>query len=109
MPKPTRYAEKLMKALSNLGVRFHKEVKIGDKYIDIGIPSSRIDIEVDGRQHLTDAKHILNDLEKSHQAHLKGYDTVHITNHDIYKNVDGVADAIAQASEIREAELKSNV
>ena len=105
MAKPTKYAFMLMHALKKLGVCFRAEVETKNTYTDIVIPSSKIDIEVDGRQHLTDSGQILHDLEKSHLAHEKGYDTIHITNHDVYENVGGVASALAEASAIREENL----
>lgn len=97
-----------MKALKKLGVKFRPEKFDGYKHVDIVIPASQIDIEIDGRQHVTSAKQILSDLKRSHEAHLHGYDTVHITNHDVYENVGGVASAIAEVSAIREIKINEN-
>lgn len=105
--KPTKYAFMLMKALKKLKVHFKPESFEGYKHVDVVIPSSKMDIEVDGRQHITDYGQVLKDLEKSHNAHERGYDTLHITNHDVYENVGGVASAIAEASAIREDNLKA--
>jgi very-short-patch-repair endonuclease len=105
MPKPTKYASKLMNALKKLGVNFKEESFDGHKHVDIVIPSSKIDIEVDGRQHTTDAKQIMSDLNRSHNSSAEGFDTIHVTNHDIYENVGGVASAIAEASAIREEKI----
>lgn len=105
MAKPTKYAFMLMRALKKLGVRFNAEVQNKNRYTDIVIPTSKINIEVDGRQHVTDYGQILNDLEKSRNAREKDYDTVHITNHDIYENVGGVASALAEASAVKEEKL----
>jgi very-short-patch-repair endonuclease len=107
MPKPTKYAFMLMKALKKLKVHFRPESFDGYKHVDIVIPSSKIDIEVDGRQHISDAKQIMSDLNRSHNSSVNGYDTIHVTNHDIYENVGGVASAIAEASAIREDNLKA--
>ncbi len=106
MPKPTKYAFMLMHALKKLGVRFRAEVMTKNTYTDIVIPSSKMDIEVDGRHHITDYGQVLKDLEKSHNAHERGCDTLHVTNHDVYENVGGVASAIAEASAIREEKIK---
>ncbi len=105
MSKPTKYALKLMNALEKLKVHFKSESFDGYKHVDIVIPSSKIDVEVDGRQHTSDAKQIMSDLERSHNSSLNGYDTIHVTNHDIYENVGGVASAIAEASAIREEKM----
>lgn len=107
IPKPTKYAFLLMSALKKLKVHFRSESFDGYKHVDIVIPSSKIDIEVDGRQHSTDAKQIISDLTRSHNSSVEGFDTIHVTNHDIYENVGGVASAIAEASAIREDNLKT--
>lgn len=73
--------------------------------MDIRIPRSKIDIEVDGRQHLMESSVILNDIQKSETAHNTGFATIHVTNHDIYENGDKIAKAIAEASAVREEEL----
>lgn len=106
MSKPTKYAFMLMSALKKLKVHFRPESFDGYKHVDIVIPSSKIDIEVDGRQHTTDAKQIMSDLDRSHNSSTEGFDTIHVTNHDIYENVGGVASAIAEASAIREEKIK---
>lgn len=95
-----------MKALKKLGVRFRPESFDGNKHVDIAIKSSHMHIEVDGRHHVTSSKQILSDLKRSHESHERGYDTVHITNHDVYENVEAIADALAKASEKREKEIK---
>ena len=59
MPKPTKYTFMLMRALKKLKVHFRPESFDGYKHVDIVIPSSKIDIEVDGRQHINDAKQII--------------------------------------------------
>lgn len=107
MPKPTKYASKLMSALKKLGVHFKSESSDGHKHVDIEISSSKIDIEVDGRQHLNDSRQIVADLERSRHSSLEGFDTIHVTNHDIYKNVGAVASAIAEASAIREEKFNN--
>lgn len=101
-PKPTRYAIKLMQALNKLNVRFKSESFDGYKHIDIVIPSSKMDIEIDGRQHTTNPAQIVRDLDRSHSSTLEGRDTIHVTNHDIHENIDRVSNAIAKASAIRE-------
>jgi very-short-patch-repair endonuclease len=106
MPKPSKYSFMLMRALKKLGVHFRSESFDGHKHVDIVIPASKIDIEVDGRQHVTSSSQVLSDLERSSASAREGFDTVHITNHDVYENVGGVASAIAEASATREENLK---
>lgn len=106
MPKTTGYANRLIKSLRILGINVEKEVSDGHKHVDIVIPDSKIDIEVDGRQHLTDSHQILSDLERSHKSQLDGFDTLHVPNNAIYDNLGGVASAIAGASAIKAEENK---
>lgn len=104
--KPTPEALDLKNALERLGIRVLAEVDDGYKHIDLSIPDARINIEVDGNQHLTDPYRILSDLKRSHYSDDKGYDTIHITNKSIHSNLGGIASALAEASKIREEQLK---
>lgn len=106
MNKSSGYTFNLMKKLKRLGVRFIPEFFDGHKHVDIRIPKAKMDIEVDGDQHLTDATQIVADVERSHYSDVGGFVTVHIPNDEIKKNAGGVASAIAEASAIREEELK---
>jgi very-short-patch-repair endonuclease len=106
MPKPTKYAFMLMKALKLLGVKFRPEYWDNKKHIDIVIPSSKINIEVDGRQHLDSSQQILKDLSRSERSLEKGFSTIHVTNNAIYDSVGGVASALAEASAIKEEEIQ---
>ncbi|MEI7688565.1 MAG: hypothetical protein WCI91_00040 [Candidatus Nomurabacteria bacterium] len=79
--RQTKFAYLLRKALQKLGIRVLSEVN--DKHIDLSIPSAKINIEIDGSQHLTDAYQIMSDLRRSHFSVLDGYDTIHIPNSEI--------------------------
>lgn len=100
--KPTKEETDLMKSLEKLGIRVLSQVPDGHKVIDLAIPSARINIEVDGSQHVTDAYQILSDLKREHYSDVLGYDTIHITNQAIRTNLGGIASALAEASKIRE-------
>lgn len=100
--KPTKEAQDLKVALEKLGIRVLAEVNDGHKVIDLSIPSARINIEVDGSQHVTDAYQILSDLKREHYSDDLGYDTIHITNQAIRTKLGGIASALAEASKIRE-------
>ena len=104
--KPTKEAYELKTALEKLGIRVLAEVDDGHKHIDLTIPSSRINIEVDGGQHLTDSSQILKDLVRSHYSDDLGYDTIHIPNQAIHSNLGGIASALAEAAKIREEAFK---
>ena len=104
--KPTLEAVKLREALQKLGIRVLTEVDDHHKHIDLAIPDARINIEVDGDQHLTDSHQILSDLKRSHYSDVLGYDTIHIPNAAIRENLGGIASALAEAAKIREEQIK---
>ena len=70
-------------ALEKLGIKVIAEFDDGHKHIDLRIQESRIDIEVDGNQHLTNPYQIISDLKRSHYSDMDGYDTIHITNESV--------------------------
>ncbi|MEK7634925.1 MAG: DUF559 domain-containing protein [Patescibacteria group bacterium] len=104
--QPTIETNRLKSALENLGVRVLVEVDDGYKHIDLTIPDARINIEVDGNQHLTDVQQILSDLKRNHYSDDRGYDTIHITNTSIKENLIGISKALAEAAKIRKEQLE---
>ena len=100
-PKSTPEAVSLVTALRAHGLRVLQEHWDGHKHIDISIPDAKIDIEVDGPQHLTNYKQILSDLERGHYSDDDGFATIHIHNEEIHFNLPHIATAIAKAAEIR--------
>jgi isopentenyldiphosphate isomerase/very-short-patch-repair endonuclease len=99
--KPTKETQDLKIALEKLGLRVLAEVDDGHKHIDLTLPDARINIEVDGSQHLTDPYQILSDLKRTHYSDDLGYDTIHIPNHALRSNLGGVASALAEAGALR--------
>ena len=104
--KPTREALLLRDALQKRGLRVLTEVDDGHKHIDLGIPDAHMNIEVDGRQHLTSARQILSDLSRSHYSDDLGYDTIHIHNEEIRTSLEPIANAIVEAANIRSENIK---
>ena len=103
--KSTKETRDLKKALEKLGIRVLSEVDDGYKHIDLTIPAARMNIEVDGEQHLTDPYQIIADLKRSYHSNKRGYNTLHISNYAIHSNLGGIASALAEASKIREEEI----
>jgi len=99
---PTPEAFALKKALEDRGLRVLAEVDDGHKHIDLCIPNARINIEVDGRQHFEDPHQIISDLARSHYSDALGYDTIHIPNTFIHNDLERIANALAEASAIRQ-------
>ncbi len=104
--RPTQEVLDLRSALESHGIRVLTEVNDGYKHIDLTIPDARINIEVDGRQHLTDPFQIISDLKRTHYSDNLGYDTIHIPNIFIHSNLEKIANALAEAAKIRTEQLK---
>ena len=102
---PTAEAGSLKKALEDRGVRVYVELHDGYKTIDLAIPRAKINVEVDGIQHLTDPKQIVADMGRGYYSHKNGYDTMHIPNEMVRMHLDEIADALAEASKIRERKI----
>lgn len=105
--KPTPEEKLLKKALENLGVFVMSQVPDGYKHIDLAIPAAKINIEVDGPKHLTNAHQIVSDLMRSHYSDDLGYYTIHIPNEYIHSDLDKIAKALAEAAKIRAEQIKS--
>jgi very-short-patch-repair endonuclease len=103
--QPTKEARDLKIALENLGVRVLLEVDDGYKHIDLSIPRAKLNIEVDGIHHLTNPRQIVSDLSRGFYSHKKGYDTMHIPNEMIHLHLKNIAEALAEASKIRERKI----
>lgn len=104
-PNPTPSVNLLKKYLQKLGLKVETEVYDGHKHIDLSIDSGKLDIEVDGIQHLTDSQQIITDFKRSNYSREDGYETIHVHNIDLKHDVEDIARAIAQVSEIREKDL----
>lgn len=103
---PTPEAIGLKQELEKRGIRVLSEVNDGHKHIDLAILAARINIEVDGRQHYENPHQIISDLKRSHYSDDLGYDTIHIPNIFIHEDLKNVADALAEAAQVREMQLR---
>lgn len=104
MPIPTFYARKLESLLKKLGIKVNEEVWDGHKTIDLSVPRGKLDIEVDGVQHLTNPDQIVTDYTRSYYSREAGYETLHVHNKDIKddKDAQNIASAIAEVAATRE-------
>lgn len=103
--RPTKYTILLKNALEELGIKVLVEKNDGHKHIDLCIPAAKINVEIDGSQHLTDAYQIIRDLSRGHFSSKDGFNTIHIPNTAIKENLGGIASALAEASKIIEEKL----
>jgi very-short-patch-repair endonuclease len=106
---PTKEAKDLKEALNNLGVRVLVELNDGHKHIDLAIPKAKINIEVDGIQHLTNPSQILSDLHRGYYSNKNGFNTIHIPNEMIRLHLKEISEALAEASKIREQKIHVHV
>ena len=102
---PTKETLALKESLEKRGVRVYVEVDDGHKHIDLAIPKAKINVEVDGIQHLTNPHQILADLNRGHYSNKLGYNTMHIPNEMIRAHLEEISVGLAEASKIREKDL----
>lgn len=97
----------LKRELEDRGVITVSEQWDGYKHIDLVVHRARLNIEVDGIHHYTNADQIVADLKRSHHSDFKGYDTIHIPN--VFVNdkrvLQQIADALAKVAAIRARRL----
>ena len=104
-PTPTEEARALKESLERLGIKVYLELDDGHKHIDIAIPKARLNVEVDGMQHLINPHQIVADLNRGYYSHKNGFNTMHIPNEMIHSHLDEISEALAGASKIREQKL----
>jgi very-short-patch-repair endonuclease len=102
----TKEALALKESLEKHGVVVYKELDDGHKTIDLAIPRAKLNIEVDGIQHLTNPRQIVADLSRGYYSHKNGYDTMHIPNEMVRLHLEEISKALAEASKIREQRLR---
>jgi len=95
---PTIWESKLWEHLRkrNLGVRFKRQVVIGDYIVDLSCFAKKIIIEIDGKNH---RKTNLNnkDAEKENYLIRQGYRILRIWNSEIDKDINCVLEKIIEA------------
>jgi very-short-patch-repair endonuclease len=100
--EPTPQAKRLHEALNKRDIHNELEFTDGHKHVDIHIPSAKLNVEVDGRYHLTDPEHLFRDLERDSYSHLDGIDTIRIPNFYVDSYLDEIANAIAEVARKRQ-------
>lgn len=104
--RSTEEARVLRLALEERGVRVYTELYDRHKHIDLSMPDAKLNIEVDGIQHLTDPHQIVADLNRGYYSHKSGFSTMHIPNVLIHTHITPIADALAEAARLREKKLR---
>jgi very-short-patch-repair endonuclease len=98
---PTQEASRLKSELEKRGVRVLVELHDGHKHIDLTIPKAKINIELDGIQHLTNPEQIVADLSRGYYSHKNGFDTMHIPNEMVRLHLEKISNALAEAAKMR--------
>lgn len=100
-PTVTPQVKSLAHALKNRGLNIKLEYSDGHKHVDIAILDSKIFIEVDGIQHLTNPEQIIRDFNRDHYSDGDDFHTIHIPNELIKTHLEQIADAIAEVAKRR--------
>ena len=90
----TEEATRLYLSLKRRGVPAELEKYDGYKTIDIAVVDARVNIEVDGHQHVSNPKQALADLKRTYFSLQKGFLTLRIPNALIRENLEETADYI---------------
>jgi very-short-patch-repair endonuclease len=93
--EPTPQARRLHEALKERGIFNKLEPFDGYKHVDISIPWAKLNIEIDGKYHLTFPEHLFRDLQRDACSHNDGIDTIRIPNLYVDSDLDGIANSIA--------------
>jgi very-short-patch-repair endonuclease len=100
--EPTPQARRLHEALNKRDIHNELEFHDGYKHTDISIRWARLNLEIDGKYHLTDPEHLFRDLERDSYSHLDGIDTIRIPNFYVDSDLDEIANAIAEVARKRQ-------
>lgn len=79
------------------GLKFKRQVPMGDYVVDFCCQEKRLIIECDGGQH-TEAEIMQKDSEKQQFVESKGYKVLRFQNIDIDNNIEGVLEEIRRAT-----------
>ena len=90
----TDEARRLYLSLKRRGVPAELEKYDGYKTIDIAVVDARVNIEVDGHQHISNPSQALSDLKRTYHSLHQGYFTLRIPNTLIRENLEETADYI---------------
>jgi very-short-patch-repair endonuclease len=98
----TPQAIRLSEALTDRGISNKQEYYDGHKCVDIYIPGASLNLEIDGRHHLTDPDQLLSDLYRDYYSFRDGKVTIHIPNFYVDTDLDALANSIAVVARKRQ-------
>ncbi len=80
------------------GYKFRRQYSIGGYVVDFYCPNLRLAIEVDGPSHFINSGVKEYDHERQRFIESLAIKVLHITNTDIYENIDGVMNMLYSAT-----------
>lgn len=92
---PTKYAQLLIDALKERGIKSDPEYFDGHKTVDIAVHDAKIFIEIDGLHHYTQSEQIKADFRRNHFSDGDDIDTIRIPNELINNHLKEIADGVA--------------
>lgn len=95
-PKLTPESKKFYLALRVRGVNVEMEKHDGHKHIDLAITGKglRLNIEVDGSQHYTNAEQSYSDIQRIYHSFLKGFYTLRLPKILVKERLNETADLV---------------
>jgi len=70
----------------------------GHKHVDISIAWAKLNIEIDGRQHLLNSKQLYADVKRDSHSHEDDIYTIRVTNEAVDRDAERIAQAIAKVA-----------
>ena len=88
------------------GLKFRRQVPIGNFIVDFVCLDLKFIIELDGGQHAMTVK---KDIVRTKYLESKGYKVIRFWNNEVIENLEGVFDTLTLALSQRERELTSEL
>ena len=79
---------------NRLGVKFKRQVPLGNYIVDFACLHKKLIIELDGGQHMDNQAY---DLQRTHWLNQQGFRVLRFWNNDVLQNTNSVVEAIIKA------------
>jgi len=93
MPQPEREMWTALRGKRFEGVKFSRQVVVGQYIADFVARSRKLIVEIDGDTHLDPAK----DARRTQELEEAGYRVIRFSNYDVMTNLEGVLTSISAA------------
>jgi very-short-patch-repair endonuclease len=78
-----------LRAARLMGLKFRRQVPIGNYIVDFACSSCRVIVELDGSQHADDEM-VLRDSNRTKFLQSQGWHVLRFWNHDVLQDIDNV-------------------